>query len=78
MGHYIVTKRKSICTVTDTDNGVTVEWLAGAFNDTQETTADPDGVLLRTTPTANVPAALARVRRDMYEHVLFTRPELLQ
>ena len=76
MGNYIITNQGGRCSVTDTENGVTIDWLVGDFVNTADTEVDPDGGLFNLSEQDR-PDALARVRRDIYEHVTFTRPELL-
>lgn len=65
MARYTITTRGGRCTATDTTNGVRLDWLAGAYDDTAEVEADTQG------------ADLSTVWRSLYEYVALTRPELL-
>lgn len=77
MAKYELTTNGERCTLTDTENGVTVDWIKGDFYGTQESEADTDGPLYRGRSAADALAALYSVRREMYDYVAVTRPELL-
>lgn len=66
MARYTITTHGGRCVATDTANGVRLDWLAGAYEDTAEVEADTEQA-----------ADLAAVRRSLYEYVALSRPDLL-
>ena len=69
MGQFQYNRRGSLCSVSDTENGVTVEWLAGDSDGTRDTITDPTREY-----TAD---GLARVVREIVEVVALNYANLI-
>ena len=81
MGRFEFRERAGRCRVTDTKNGVSVDWLRGNFNGTQDTEIEPFGRIdkLREqgTRAAGLAAELAKCCREIGEYVWEEHPETI-
>lgn len=81
MGRFEFRERAGRCRVTDTKNGVSVDWLRGNFNGTQNTEIEPFGRIdkLREqgTRAEELAAELAKCCREIGEYVWEEHPETI-
>ena len=81
MGRFEFRERAGRCWVTDTKNGVSVDWLRGDFNGTQDAEIIPFGRIdtLREqgTTAAELAGELAKCCREMGDYVRAEHPETI-
>ena len=81
MGRFEYNERGGRCRVTDTKNGVSVDWLRGDFNGTQDTEIEPFGRIdkLREqgTRAEELAAELAKCCREIGDYLREEHPETI-
>lgn len=77
MARFELYDNRGRCVISDTLNGVTLDWLRGDFAGTVDVEVDPDAPLFRGVPATDAPEVLALERRELYDYVLANRPDLL-
>lgn len=66
---YIIRQEAAACSIADEQNGVTVEWIRGNFNGSQEVSTNP--------AREHTAQALARILREIGEYLAANYPNLL-
>lgn len=81
MGRFEYREHAGRCWITDTKNGVSIDWLHGEFNRTQDTEIIPFGRIdkLREqgTPAEELAGALAQSCREIGEYLREALPETI-
>lgn len=73
MANYLFETHYGVCTVTDADAGVSVQWEVGKFNETNRAEVDPLAQL-NLNPDA---LTLARICREIADYIAENYKELI-
>lgn len=77
MDKYIFNTHYGKSSVTDTENGVTVEWENGKYNETCQTYIDPTSTLGECNDAGKLSQVLARSCREIADYILNNYKDLI-
>jgi hypothetical protein len=77
MEKYIFKTHGGISQVTDTENGVTIEWENGRFNETNTPRLEPTAKIRQLTDAGKIAATMARACKEIGDYVLENYPDFV-